>query len=311
MSAVSSGPRKFLATEAGARLDQFVESQCTELSRSRCARLIREGWVLLNGRVAKPSALVRSGDHIEVVVPAPVPSKLVAQDIPVTIVYQDDHIILVDKPPGMTVHPGPGHPDQTLVNALLARVPNLPGIGGSQRLGIVHRLDKETSGLMVVAKTEVAHASLTRQLKERRVHKTYLALASGEMGKEEGEVDAPIGRHPHRRQRMAVVSWGRAAVTRFRVVSRFVGCTLLEAYPVTGRTHQVRVHFAHLGHPLMGDSVYGKPSSLVGRQFLHAARLGFYMPPEELDWREFEAPLPPDLRAALDLLDRASGGTGA
>lgn len=302
MSVVSNGPREFLAAVAGVRLDRFVESQCPEMSRSKCARLIREGWVLLNGQIAKPSTLVRGGDLVAVVVPPPVPPELVAQDIPVTIVYQNDHILVVDKPPGMTVHPGPGHPDQTLVNALLARVPNLPGITGSQRPGIVHRLDKETSGLMVVAKTDVAHASLTRQLSERRVHKTYVVLVSGTLAKDEGEVNAPIGRHPHHRQRMAVVSSGRAALTRFRVVSRFPGCTLLEAYPVTGRTHQIRVHFAHLGHPLVGDTVYGKASSLVGRQFLHAARLGFYLPPEELDWREFEAPLPPDLVFALDLL---------
>jgi 23S rRNA pseudouridine1911/1915/1917 synthase len=263
--------------------------------------------VLLNGQVAKPATLVHGGDLVAVIVPPPAPSKLVAQDIPVTIVYQDDQILVVDKPPGMTVHPGPGHPDQTLVNALLARVPNLPGIAGSQRPGIVHRLDKDTSGLMVVAKTDVAHAGLARQLAERRMRKTYLVLVSGRLAKEEGEVDAPIGRHPRHRQRMAVVSSGRTALTRFRVVSRFPGCTLLEAYPVTGRTHQVRVHFAHLGHPLVGDTVYGKASSLVGRQFLHAARLGFYLPPEELEWREFEAPLPPDLQAALDLLDKAPG----
>ena len=302
-TAIHSRPRRiFSVTSADDRLDRYVESQCPELSRTRCTRLIREGWVLLNGRTAKPSVHVHAGDVVEVTVPPPVPSELVPQAMPLTVVYQDDHIVVVDKPAGLTVHPGPGHPDKTLVNALLALVPDLPGVGGVERPGIVHRLDKETSGLIVVAKTDVAHASLTYQLKERRVHKVYLALATGKLTKDEGEVNAPIGRHPRNRQRMAVVPNGRAAITRFRVVSRYPEHSLVEAHPVTGRTHQVRVHFAHLGHPLEGDKVYGKPSSLVERQFLHAARLGFYLPSEEGEWRVFEAPLPADLRAALDLL---------
>ena len=300
---VHSQPRRiFDATGPEDRLDRFVEARCPELSRSRCARLIREGWVLLNGGAAKPSTHVRAGDAVQVVVPPSAPSEMAPQPMHLPIVYQDSHIIVVNKPAGLTVHPGPGHPDWTLVNALLAMVPDLPGVGGVQRPGIVHRLDKETSGLMVVAKTDVAHAGLTRQLKERQVDKVYLALASGKVAGEEGEIDAPIGRHPRRRQRMAVVPTGRSAVTRFRVVSRFSDCTLVEAYPVTGRTHQVRVHLAHLGHPLVGDKVYGKASDLIGRQFLHAARLGFYVPPEEREWRVFEAPLSADLRDALAVL---------
>ena len=301
----SPGRRVFDAASPEGRFDRFVEARCPDLSRSRCARLIREGWVLLNGAVAKPSARVRAGDVVQVTVPPPVPSEMAPQPMPLPVVYQDGHVIVVNKPAGLTVHPGPGHPDRTLVNALLAMVPGLPGVGGVQRPGIVHRLDRETSGLVVVAKTDVAHACLTGQMKARAVYKAYLALASGAVAGERGEVDAPVGRHPRHRQRMAVVPAGRPALTRFRVVSRFSGCTLVEAYPVTGRTHQIRVHLAHLGHPLVGDRVYGKASDLVGRQFLHAARLGFLMPPEEKEWRVFEAPLPGDLRDALERLRQA------
>ena len=276
--------------------------QCPELSRSRCARLVEEGWVRLNGGLAKPSSQVRRGDLIEVVVPPPTPSELVAQDIPLSVVYEDSHLLVIDKPAGLTVHPAPGHPDGTLVNALLALVPELPGIGGSQRPGIVHRLDKDTSGLMMVAKTDAAHASLSRRLKERRLHKTYLALVRGVVRRDEGEVDGPIARHPKHRKRMAVVQGGRESLTRYRVIARHAGCTLVEAHPVTGRTHQVRVHFAHIGHPLIGDGLYGKASAILDRHFLHAARLGFHMPPDELEWREFESPLPVELREALEIL---------
>ena len=299
---IHASSRRFVTQEATTRLDRFVQSHCPELSRSRCTHLIREGWVLLNGREAKPSSPVRPQDVVEVVVPPPVPSELVAQEIPLTVVYEDDHLLVVDKPAGLTVHPGPGHPDRTLANALLALVPGLPRIGGAQRPGIVHRLDKDTSGLMLVAKTEAAYLALTRQLKERRVRKTYVALVTGSLAAGSGEVDAPIGRHPRHRKRMAVVESGREALTQFRVISRLPDYMLVEAHPVTGRTHQIRVHFAHLGHPLVGDSTYGKPSAIVGRHFLHAVRLGLYLPPQEQEWREFEAPLAADLEAALDIL---------
>jgi 23S rRNA pseudouridine1911/1915/1917 synthase len=220
------------------------------------------------------------------------------------------------------VHPAPGHPDGTLVNALLAMIPDLPGIGGEMRPGIVHRLDKDTSGLMMVAKTDAAHRSLTRQLKDREVHKTYLALVVGTLKDDEGVIDSAIGRHPKQRKRMAIVEGGRESRTEYRVVRRFGrgtdaldggalraldggalrAATLVEAHPVTGRTHQIRVHFTSLGHPLVGDPVYGRRSPLVARHFLHAARLGFHLPPDEREWREFEAVLPPDLQAALDAL---------
>ena len=301
--------RRYVAEEACERLDLFVQARFQELSRSRCARLVREGWALLNGERAKPATPVRTGDVVEVMVPAPAPTELVAQPMPVSVVYQDLHVLVLDKPAGLTVHPGPGHPDRTLVNALLALVPGLPETGEGQRPGIVHRLDKETSGLMVVAKTEEAHASLTRQLKARRVHKTYLALVHGTVTQDQGEIDGPIARHPKRRQRMAVVPGGREALTHYRVLGRAPGYTLVEAQPITGRTHQVRVHFAHMGHPLVGDATYGKRSALLGRHFLHAARLGFYLPPSDREWREFEAPLPAELKAALQgaALDQLAG----
>ena len=298
----NSRRRRLVAESGGERLDRFVSARCPELSRSRCARLVEEGWVRLNGGPAKPASPVHRGDVVEVVVPPPAPSGLAAQEIPLSVVYQDPHLLVVDKPAGLTVHPAPGHPDRTLVNALLALVPDLPGIGGSERPGIVHRLDKDTSGLMVVAKTDAAHASLSRQLKERRVHKTYLALVTGLVTRDEGEIAGPIARHPRHRKRMAVIPGGREALTRYRVLERYPGCTLLQAYPVTGRTHQVRVHFAHMGHPLVGDGIYGKSSAVLDRHFLHAARLGFHMPPSEREWREFEAPLPHELREALEIL---------
>ena len=292
--------RRFVADAASERLDRFVAERCPDLSRSRCAALIRGGHVTLNGAVARPSAPVHEGDAVDVTVPPPVPTELVPQSIPMGVVYEDAHMLVIDKPAGLTVHPGPGHPDRTLVNAVLALVPGIQGVGGEQRPGIVHRLDKDTSGLIVVAKDDVAHSSLSRQLKERRVEKAYVALVTGAVHADEGEIDAPIARHPRHRQRMAIVAGGRAALTRYNVVRRYADTTLLEAHPVTGRTHQIRVHLAHLGHPLVGDAVYGKPSPLVARHFLHAARLGLWLPPDETEWREFEAPLPPDLSAALD-----------
>jgi 23S rRNA pseudouridine1911/1915/1917 synthase len=290
------------SADDGERLDRFVQARCPDLSRSRCAALVRDGNVTVNGATVKPSSAVHVGDNVAVVVPPPVSTELVAQDIPVDIVYQDKHMLVVDKPAGLTVHPAPGHPDGTLVNALMAMIPDLSGIGGELRPGIVHRLDKDTSGLMMVAKEDAAHRSLTKQLKDRKVHKTYLALVVGSLKKDSGQIDGPIGRHPKHRKRMAIIDGGREALTEYNVVRRYDGYTLVEAHPVTGRTHQIRVHLTALGHPLVGDAVYGKASPLVGRHFLHAARLGFYLPPDEQEWREFLSPLPADLQAVLDAI---------
>ena len=288
------------AADDGKRLDRFVQARCPDLSRSRCASLIRDGHVKINGAPAKPSSPIHKGDAVAVDIPPPVQIGVVAQDIPVEIVYQDSHLLVVDKPAGLTVHPAPGHPDRTLVNALLAMVTDLSGIGGALRPGIVHRLDKDTSGLMVVAKDDIAHRSLTRQLKDRTVHKTYLALVVGKVREDKGQIEGPIARHPKHRKRMAIVEGGRESLTEYEVVRRYDGYTLVEAHPVTGRTHQIRVHFTSIGHPLVGDPVYGKRSPLLDRHFLHAARLAFDLPPDELERREFQSPLPADLERALD-----------
>ena len=291
------------ADRGGERLDTFIARRCPELSRSHARRLIDEGLVSVNGRKVKPSERVAAGLSVSVTIPPPETITLVPEAIPLTIIYQDGDIIVLDKPAGLTVHPAPGHPSGTLVNALLAACPDLRGIAGTRRPGIVHRLDKDTSGLMVVAKNDRAQRALQRQLKDRDVRKTYLALVRGVPAPREGTIAAPIGRHPKNRKKMAVVADGREATTRYRVREEIAGgqYSLLEVEPVTGRTHQIRVHLAAVGHPVVGDATYGRPSAAVGRQFLHAHKLAFGMP---LGGRtvEFESPLPADLREALSQL---------
>jgi 23S rRNA pseudouridine1911/1915/1917 synthase len=299
------------ADRPGERLDVLV-SRAAGLSRAQARRLIEGGFVREAGRQrTKPGEKLRGGEVFEVTVPAPASATPQPEAIPLRIVYEDAHLLVVDKPAGMPVHPGPGHSGQTLVNALLAHCPDLPGIGGVQRPGIVHRLDKDTSGLIIVAKDDVAHRGLTRQLKEREVKKTYLALVMGDVWPPEAMIDAPIGRDPNNRRRMMVRAassrapgggaGAREAQTLYRVRERFDGYTLVEASPITGRTHQIRVHMASIGHPVAGDPVYGKPSKLVGRQFLHAWRLEFRHPVTGAPL-SFEAPLAEDLEAALDQL---------
>lgn len=291
------------ADRGGERLDTFIARRCPELSRSHARRLIDEGLVSVNGRKVKPSERVAAGLSVSVTIPPPETITLVPEAIPLTIIYQDGDIIVLDKPAGLTVHPASGHPSGTLVNALLAACPDLRGIAGTLRPGIVHRLDKDTSGLMVVAKNDRAQRALQRQLKDRDVRKTYLALVRGVPAPREGTIAAPIGRHPKNRKKMAVVADGREATTRYRVREEIAGgqYSLLEVEPVTGRTHQIRVHLAAVGHPVVGDATYGRPSAAVGRQFLHAHKLAFAMP---LGGRtvEFESPLPADLREALSQL---------
>jgi len=288
------------ADRGGERLDSFIARRRPELSRSHARRLIDEGLVVVDGRQAKPSDRVTSGVGVTVTIPPPETVDLVPEAIPLTIIYQDGDIIVLDKPAGLTVHPAPGHPTGTLVNALLAACPDLRGIPGTLRPGIVHRLDKDTSGLMVVAKNDRAQRALQRQLKERGVRKTYLALAKGVPAPREGTIEAPIGRHPKNRKKMAVVAGGREAITRYRVREEIASgkYSLLEVEPITGRTHQIRVHMAAIGHPVIGDATYGRRSEAIGRQFLHAHKLAFAMP---LGGRtvEFQSPLPADLRNAL------------
>jgi len=283
------------------RLDQFLAGQDTGLTRSQLQKLIVDERVLVNGRLAKPSGKVRAGDLVSLSVPPPRPSGLVAQDIPVTVIYQDAELVVIDKPAGLAVHPGPGHPDMTLVNALLAMCPDIQGIGGEIRPGIIHRLDKDTSGLMMVAKTHQAHNHLSAQIKAREVTKGYLALVEGTPTSLKGKVDAPIARHPRRRTRMAVVVGGKEARTGYLVREQFQAHSLLELSLETGRTHQIRVHMAHIGHPLVGDTTYGHTSPMVDRHFLHAFHLGFNHPASG-EPLEFKTDLPPDLAPAVDTL---------
>ena len=291
--------RQFKVTSGGSRLDQFLASRAKSLTRSRIHALITEGMVSLNGISARPAQRVRTGDRIELTIPPIREADLVAQEIPLEIVYQDSEFAVIDKPAGLSVHPGPGHPDGTLVNALLARCPDIKGIGGVARPGIVHRLDKDTSGLLVVAKTEKANLDLSGQIKDRKVHKGYMALTVGIPEREKGTVDAPIARDPRHRKRMAVVLGGREARTHYHVVEQYGNCSLLELVLETGRTHQIRVHMAYLGCPLFGDEVYGRRSQDLDRHFLHANVLGFSHPVTG-EAMTFRSQLPAELEQVLE-----------
>ncbi|MBI4234568.1 MAG: RluA family pseudouridine synthase [Chloroflexi bacterium] len=296
--------RLFTVEGGGVRLDRYLALRCPDLSRSRCQGLIRDGLVTVNGASAKAAQRLRAGDQVVVVVPPPAPLPLVAEAAPLHVVYEDQDLLVVDKPGGVPVHPSPGHPAHTLVNFLLAQCRDLSGIGGVIRPGIVHRLDKDTSGLLVVAKHDAAHLALARQLQTRQVAKSYLALAWGRPHPPEGTVEAPIGRDPRNRKRMAVVPGGRAARTRYQVLRSFSEASVLEAAPETGRTHQIRVHLASIGHPLVGDPLYSRRKTpLVARQFLHAHRLGFRLPSTG-EYREFTSELPDDLRRVLEALEQ-------
>jgi 23S rRNA pseudouridine1911/1915/1917 synthase len=290
---------EFTVDTPGDRLDRFVAARCPELSRTRAQELINAGLVTVNGRPARASLKPGRGDLVCVTVPPEPPSRLEPENIPLDIVYEDGDVIVIDKPAGLTVHPAPGHPGHTLANAVLSYLPSLTEEAGSLRPGLVHRLDKDTSGLLVVAKNRAAQADLSDQFKSRTVSKTYLVLVRGRLSPESGIIEADIGRDPRNRQRMAVVAEGRAARTGYRVVRYVRDYSLLEIKPETGRTHQIRVHLAAIGHPVVGDTTYGVKSPYLGRQFLHAARLGFRLPSTG-KYVEFESPLPPDLEKALE-----------
>lgn len=310
--------RTFLveAEHDGLRLDHFLASLIPDISRSQLQRLIKEGRVSADGLQIKPGALVHEGLAVRIDVPAPAPSSVAAEDIPLTVLHDDADLIVVDKPAGMVVHPGAGHRQGTLVNALLHHADDLSGIGGEERPGIVHRLDRGTSGLMVVAKHDLAHRELSRQFQDREVEKTYLALVWG--GVEAGRrIDLPIGRDPKDRQKMSTrARHARDAVTRIIGATPMRGVTLVEVAIDTGRTHQIRVHLSAIQHPVIGDATYGgvrrhvaadvRPVNRLERPFLHAHRLGFTHPS---DGRRlsFESPLPPDLQAVLDALREAQG----
>lgn len=296
-----NGALTFKADASGERLDKFLDRHCPDISRSRLQALIAQGCVAVDGNAVKPSTRLRLQQIVELRIPEPALSALTPQRIPLNIAYEDAHLLVVDKPAGLTAHPAPGHPDNTLVNAVLALCPDLQGIGGSIRPGIVHRLDKDTSGLMVVAKNEGAHKRLAEQLKRRAFTKAYIALVHGSVSPAEAVIEAPIGRANSDRKRMAIVQGGRDAATRYRVMQRFSAHTLVEVRPTTGRTHQIRVHFASLGYPLVGDATYGKPHPGLNRHFLHASTLGFRHPADD-EYREFSAPLPPELQVFLQSL---------
>jgi 23S rRNA pseudouridine1911/1915/1917 synthase len=291
--------RQLAVEDGGQRLDRFLAAGCPELSRSFIQKLIAEGHVLVNGKEARPSLKLKDGDLISVTVPPPQPSQLAAEDIPLDVLYQDDDLIVVNKPAGMTTHPAPGNRSGTLVNALLALLPALPEASSPERPGIVHRLDKDTSGLIVVAKNRRALETLAAQVKSRQVKKTYLALVKGKLKPGQGLIDAPIGRDPSHRQRMAVVSSGRPARTRYRVLKQLPGYSLIAAMPETGRTHQIRVHMAEIGHPIVSDATYGTRSDILPRQFLHAYSLSFLLPSNGRQVA-FTAYLPEDMQRALE-----------
>ena len=285
------------------RLDRFLADELPRFSRSRLQQLIRDRFVTLNGEVARPRDLIKAGDRIELVEPPPEKIDNQPEPIPLDILFEDDDLIVINKPAGLVVHPGVGHPEHTLINALLNHCPTLSGIGGKERPGIVHRLDKETSGCLVVAKNDETHRALSIQFAERTVEKIYLALVTGKLRRSAGVIEEKIGRHRVHRQRMSVTSErGRAARTQYRVLRSSEQASLVECKLHSGRTHQIRVHLHHLGHPLLGDKIYAsKLAKDFPRQMLHAWKLGFRHP-QTTEWKNFEAPVPNDFADAIEKL---------
>lgn len=293
----------------GMRLDQFLSHEMPTYSRAAFQRWIDAGSVLIDGRSPRRSHRVATGASVFVTLPEFEKSPLIAEDIPLSVIFEDDDVLVVDKPAGMVVHPAPGHSRGTLANAVLGHVPEL-NISGTNRPGIVHRLDRDTSGVIVVAKSDHGQRSLLRQWQDRSVEKHYVALVTGQVEGASGTVDAPIARDQTNRLRMAVREGGREAVTDFAVVRRFDDSTLLDVEPVTGRTHQIRVHLAFAGYPVVGDAVYnlnpgrGIPLTVdLSRQFLHAAKLSFHLP-SSAEVVSFDAPLPTDLKVVVAALER-------
>jgi 23S rRNA pseudouridine1911/1915/1917 synthase len=296
----------FVSSAVGERLDKILAAEVADLSRTQAQRLVEEGLVTVEGKpVLKPAQRLERTAAFEVRLPPPAPTGHRPEDIPLDILFENDDLLIVNKPAGMVVHPAAGHLDGTLVNAVLGHDPDLEGVGDEARPGIVHRLDKDTSGLIVVAKNDFAHRALQRQFKDRAVEKVYLALLDGHPPSRTGRIEAAIGRDSRDRKRMAVVapSQGRAAVTEYRVRESFAAHTLVEVDLLTGRTHQIRLHFAYLKCPIVGDTVYGRrtPSLPLKRQFLHAARLALTLPGSG-ERKVWEAPLPADLAQVLEAL---------
>ena len=297
------------AEDTGRRIDAALAAAFPELTRSFAQQLLAEGRVLCNGRSVAKSARLTQGDALCVSLPDAQPVEIIPQDIPLDIVYEDSSLLVVNKPKGMVVHPAAGHPDGTLVNALLYHCgESLSGVGGQKRPGIVHRIDRDTSGLIIAAKNDAAHLALAAQLADHTLARTYECLAVGNFREDSGTVNAPIGRHPVDRKRMAVVrQGGREAVTHWEVIARYPGVTHLRCRLETGRTHQIRVHLAHIGHPILGDTVYGakKPVPGLTGQCLHAVGLRF-LHPRTGEPVELTCPLPEEFVRMLDKLRRGS-----
>ena len=321
MSEASTTPQKLTPAsgDAGRRLDLFLAERIPLLSRTRIQELIRDGNVHVDGQTARAAHRVAAGELIEITVLARPALVAAPEDLPIELLLVDDDFVIVNKPAGMVVHAGAGHARGTLVNALLHRLGTLSGAGGALRPGIVHRLDRETSGAMIVARNDAAHENLAEQFRSRNVRKIYLALVHGKMPRDSGSITLPISRDPHRRTRMtARGKTGRHARTDWRVIARLDRCTLVEAALHTGRTHQIRAHFAASGHPVVGDTLYGAPRNLragtrdlpsLERNFLHAARLGFSHPSTGA-WVEVHAPLPKDLRLYFEQIADSLGRRG-
>ena len=294
-----SDVRVFTCESPGERLDRFLADRCADLSRTRIKRIIADGDVAVDGRAQNAGFRLRPGQSVAIVVPDPAPTHMLPQKIPLDVIYDDEDLLIVDKPAGMPVHPGVGHPDSTLVNAALGLDSTIGSVGGAMRPGLVHRLDMDTSGLIAIAKTDRAHSSITGQLRDRTVNKGYLALVAGTLSPAEAVIDAPIGRDPRNRKKMAIVEDGRPASTRYRTIANYRGCSYADVRPKTGRTHQIRVHFASIGHPVVGDALYGREDPRIGRHFLHAAYLEFDHPASG-ERVHFRSPLPPDLQSLLN-----------
>lgn len=292
--------------DAGKRLDLFVSEKIPKLSRSRVQKLILQENIIVNGEKKSKSYVVKRGDYIEVLIPPASKLKVKPEDIKINIIHEDDDLIVLSKPAGMVVHPSQGHPSKTIVNALLFHTKFLSDIGGVLRPGIVHRLDKLTSGLMIVAKNDRAHRNLAKQFKEKSVKKIYLALVNGRIKEDEGEINAPIGRSRSNRKKMSVITGGKEAITKFKVLKRYKNFTLVEVRPITGRTHQIRVHLSYIGNPVVGDTQYRRrriyKDLKLERQFLHATKLEFNHP-KDGKRISFKDDLPEDLKNVLKFLE--------
>lgn len=299
--------RTFLveSNDVGKRIDVFLSEKIEDMSRSRIQKLIEDNKIKVNAKEIKSNYKIKNGDEITVEVPKPIMLQIQAEDIDIDILYEDDDIVVVNKPQGMVVHPAAGNYTGTLVNALLKKCRTLSSINGVIRPGIVHRIDKDTSGVLVVAKNDYAHQHLAEQIKEHTVKRVYIALTEGVIKQDQGTIDKPIGRHPIHRKKMAVIENGKRAVTHFKVLERYKENTLVEARLETGRTHQIRVHMAYIGYPLVGDPVYGfkKQKFNLKGQALHAMVLGF-IHPRTGEYMEFSSPLPDYFQNLIEKLRR-------